>query len=743
MPKKKNMSAVDAVVSSRPLISGNSVVSSDGGEINSKEFFFRSGRQVLCEALLDGVYGIRYRNCTGQIVPDMHLGVPSPSFCVALRRPGAPEISASFGWSYEDSEKLGKCPLPELNGADGDSCVICSVKLTNRKAGLRVTVFTLLDGSDFIERWLEIENTADTPAALTDVRPFCGAVWRHNPYPEASGSAPAFSAAYTHIDEWGKEGDFYSEPLDGPVSVKGENGKSGWGRPAVWLKNRCSGETFVAEYGWSGNWKIDIIPEYGQGLSLSVSIGMLPAADVSRLAGSPEDVTAIYVLGPGEKVVTPAVHMALLRENEDRIVQLIHDHVREMVLPPLPDGVRPVEIEANHRGYLCDHESEEGIKRDMEVAAAYGVEMYVIDAGWYGSGETNRWPDNAGDWTPGVWLKNGLKPLVKYAHEKKMRFGLWCEIEAAGRSSRLAAEHPEWLAGRAIDLSIPEAEAHCLSELLRISDDYRLDMLRIDHNNNIGVSMSRERDGFVENTNWRYYEAFTRMMRKVRKRFPQLELQNCAGGGGRLDFMTMSLFHNTELSDWSRQPRSVRILDGATYALPPEIMLRIFGTESGDMPSDADIDSQLRGALMARPILRGLAPDAGRVAPWLDRRLRHNLDTFRSVIRPVLDGCLVYHHKPLAQRRSIMDGGYGDTVLEYASRDGVRAVIAVFRCAGSDDGARMTVFPKSVGAGHVYTVTWDNSGERVRMSGLDMMRNGIPVSVSGGMSELILLRRED
>ena len=93
MPKKKNMSAVDAVVSSRPLISGNSVVSSDGGEINSKEFFFRSGRQVLCEALLDGVYGIRYRNCTGQIVPDIHLGVPSPSFCVALRRPGAPARS--------------------------------------------------------------------------------------------------------------------------------------------------------------------------------------------------------------------------------------------------------------------------------------------------------------------------------------------------------------------------------------------------------------------------------------------------------------------------------------------------------------------------------------------------------------------------------------------------------------------------------------------------------------------------
>ena len=47
-------------------------------------------------------------------------------------------------------------------------------------------------------------------------------------------------------------------------------------------------------------------------------------------------------------------------------------------------------IEANHRGYLCDRENEADIIRDVSVAAQIGAELYVIDAGWYGS-EPNIW----------------------------------------------------------------------------------------------------------------------------------------------------------------------------------------------------------------------------------------------------------------------------------------------------------------------------------------------------------------
>lgn len=730
MPKKKNTISADAEVYVRPIISGSSVVAPDGGEIRSKEFLYRSGRQILCEALTDGVYGLRYRGSSGQIEPDDHIGPVSPSFLVRSRRAGQPEHDAVSGWTLEGSGRMDKCPLPELCGADPDADTVYSVRLSHKKAGLCVTVYTLLDGSDFIERWLEIENTADTPAALTDVCPYRGRVWEN---PAGRGG---FSAAYTH----GGAGGFYADPASTDVRLELTSG-----RPCVWLENHASGEWFVLEYGWGGGWKIAAETESVSGgrLSLSVSAGMLPAAEAARDENGGSDghgSAALYVLSPGEKVMTPAVHIALLRESEDRIAQICHEHVRTMVMPTLPDGVRAAEIEADHRAYLSRHESEEGIKRDIDAAAACGAEMYVLDAGWSGGGDIGRWHDSVGDWTPGVWLKNGIKPLLRYAHDKKMRFGLWCGIETAGPASRLAAEHPEWLCGRTVDLSVPDAETHCLGELCRIAEEYRPDMLRIAVGDESGLPRSG-RYGFMELSDWRHRQAFCRMMRKVRRRYPDTELQ-AIDDAGRLDYMTLSLFHSAGLSRLSRQPESVDILGGISYMLPPERILSGFGTLAPDIPCDGDIDSQLRCAVMARPALMGTAPSPDRLSPWLDRRIKHSLDLFRSVLRPILDGCLVYHHKPLSARAS----GGDVSVIEYASPDGTRSAAAVFRLCGSaasDGDGIVSVRLKSVSPGHSYSVIWDSAGDRARMSGADIMRWGIPVRAAPGSSEMLILRRED
>lgn len=92
-----------------------------------------------------------------------------------------------------------------------------------------------------------------------------------------------------------------------------------------------------------------------------------------------------------------------------------------------------------------------GSRSDIDVAAAIGAEMYVIDAGWYGN-EPNVWWDNVGDWHAGPWLDNGLEPIVEYAHNLGMKFGLWIEPEAAGANSNLLKEHPDWIMKRFVKL---------------------------------------------------------------------------------------------------------------------------------------------------------------------------------------------------------------------------------------------------------------------------------------------------
>src|SRR5512137_338115 len=157
---------------------------------------------------------------------------------------------------------------------------------------------------------------------------------------------------------------------------------------------------------------------------------------------------ALRVLDRGETVVTPSVHLALFQDNDDAIVQATHDHVRRVVMPKQIPG-RHVEIEANHRGYLCDRENVPDIIKDIDVAAAIGAEMYVIDAGWYGN-EPNQWWNNTGDWFEGKWMAagGGLAAVVDHAHAAGMKFGLWVEVEAAGANSSLRREHPDWLLKR-------------------------------------------------------------------------------------------------------------------------------------------------------------------------------------------------------------------------------------------------------------------------------------------------------
>ena len=730
MAKIKNTKDVDVFTRTLP----------DGGE----EFCYLSGRQLLCESAENGIYGMRWRSGEGQVVPDFHIdpGNLRPSFKIGLMRDKRP-VDASVGWELENSGRLMHMPLEEVRGIDAEKDIIYGVKLLNRDAELRVTVYTLLNGGDFIVRWLEIENVSLETAALTEVYPLSGTVWRQIMREETVEGVP-FEAAYSHEDQWGREGDFRFDRLEKPLAVGSSRGKSGYRRPAVWLHNRCGNETLVVEYAWSGSWQMNITPSYEDNKAVcSIDAGMLPSDELRRIDSSLPENYAIRVLSPGEKAVTPAVHTALLREPFDRIVQLTHEHIRSSVLPKLPSGVRACEIEANHRGYLCDRENDENIRRDIDIAASMGVEMYVFDAGWFGKNERNAWWNNAGDWVPGPWLEKGIKSISKYAHDKRMRFGLWCEIEAAGSASSLKARHPEWIVGRCLDLSIPDCEDHCTSEICRIVDDYKIDMFRIDHNNDIGHSMSRARDGYIENTGWRYYEAFARMMRKVRRRYPALELQNCAGGGGRLDLMTLSLFHNTEFTDWQRRPRTTRIYGGLTMALPPHILLYTFGTEAQDLSTDTDIETQLRAALLGRPILRGIAPTEKQLNSYLKDTIKDKLELYKSFIRPMLENCLMWHHTPF---QPVMQPGKPgeETVFEFASPDGGRGLLAVFENSDVPPEKPTVIRPHFIKTNRSYSVTYESTGDRLRCTGQEIMRDGILCRIESGFgSEFILIRSND
>lgn len=122
--------------------------------------------------------------------------------------------------------------------------------------------------------------------------------------------------------------------------------------------------------------------------------------------------------------------------------------------------------------------TEESVRRQMDLAAAIGSELFIVDACWWAQ---------QGDWEPSRdRFPNGLKPLVEYAHGKGMLFGLYAEIEKANPGSRVAREHPDWVAWHkpyaVLDLTRPEVAAYMEGEICKLVDRVGIDLFRLDFN---------------------------------------------------------------------------------------------------------------------------------------------------------------------------------------------------------------------------------------------------------------------
>ena len=699
-----------------------------------------SGLFVYDEVFLQGRLVSRYWSSTGSIRPDMYYRqskwytdvaglVPCDSFSLALE---GQTLNGDWRW-------LGVSETPDPSGFRGDGRPVrhTEIHLAHERRPVDLKVHTRIDGSPFMIRWLEITNTSEESTAISDVSPWAGLVWMHRYSEHTPPDAPSpFDVAYTHHFRWGQEGDLWWEPVQAGVNVVdgGHSGRSGWGRPAFMLRNRDNGEMLWAELGWSGNWRMEL------GCRLD------PTKDVAMATfylGPDAADQALRVLDPGETVNSPVVHVALFHDDMDTCVQAAHDHVRHVVMPAqFPD--RHQIVEANHRGYICDRETEEGIKAEIDIAKEVGAEIFVVDAGWYGL-EPNIWPRNVGDWYAGAWLPNGLEAVSDYAREQGLRFGLWQEIESIGDQTLLRQDHPDWVLtrdgvqlanGRALDLTKPEVVEWMESEIVRVIRQYDLDLWRLDYNTTIYEGGNRVYQGFVENTLWRHYENFYGILDRVRAQCPDLLYENCAGGGGRLDWEILRRFQITEISDWLRAPRHLKILNGVTHSLPPEVCLLTFGTEQGGHVLDGDVDFQWRVVMMCQPIFRGISPTLAELSPLYRERIAHALDLYKTFIRPLLPNCKVFHHTGMLPLFEVTPW----CVLEYAAPERDRAVIGVFRTGDVGDDT-MVVYPRGLDMGKWYRVTFDNSGDGMEISGRSLTSEGFRVRLDANLtSELVLIR---
>ena len=150
----------------------------------------------------------------------------------------------------------------------------------------------------------------------------------------------------------------------------------------------------------------------------------------------------------------------------------------------------------------------EQVNHAIDTAAEVGAEVFFIDASWYAAPLSDWWK-TVGDWdVDRQRFPEGLKPFRDRTHAAGMLWGLWMDAERIGDNSRVAKEHPDWLAmnydgerkiGGLLDLTNPEAAGWMEQQIIRVIEENQLDFFRLDYNTLQGRGIKAIHDGFIEN----------------------------------------------------------------------------------------------------------------------------------------------------------------------------------------------------------------------------------------------------
>ncbi len=288
------------------------------------------------------------------------------------------------------------------------------------------------------------------------------------------------------------------------------------------------------------------------------------------------------VVMPGADHRAPPACLALSGAGRAGVRQIFHRHILTRIAPP---GVAatPRRVHLNSWeacGFAMD---EARLMALADAGAAIGAERFVVDDGWFAGRRDDA--SALGDWTVAAdRFPHGLGPLIAHVQAQGMDFGLWVEPEMISPDSDLARAHPDWclhLPGSdrptqrrqwVLDLSRAEVAAHIFAVLDRLLTDHDIAYLKWDHNRPLFPRAGRARAQVL---------ALYALLDRLRAAHPQVEIESCASGGGRVDLGILARCSRFWASDNNDAAGRAAILRGWGQFLP----LAITGNHVGASPN--------------------------------------------------------------------------------------------------------------------------------------------------------------
>lgn len=332
--------------------------------------------------------------------------------------------------------------------------------------------------------------------------------------------------------------------------------------------NEFAGDAYGFAFVYSGNHKFEVEKDpYAQ----------------TRIVVGINDYNFSWMLNAQESFQTPEVLMVYSDQGLNKMSQAFHSIIHDRIMrSKYKDQVRPIVVN-NWEATYFDFD-EDKLKSIVDKAKELGIEMFVLDDGWFG----HRDDDNSslGDWQ--VFEKkfpHGLDHFANYVHQQGLKFGLWFEPEMISIDSNLYQKHPDYLMhvpGRTpsparnqylLDLGRAEVRNNIFDQMKAILDSGKIDYIKWDMNRHLSdiyqADLPVDRQGEVYH---RYVLGLYDLLEKIVDRYPDLLIEGCSGGGGRFD--AGMAYYNPQIwaSDDSDAIDRLSIQYGTSLVYPQSMM---------------------------------------------------------------------------------------------------------------------------------------------------------------------------
>lgn len=479
------------------------------------------------------------------------------------------------------------------------------------------------------------------------------------------------------------------------------------------------GEVYFGALAFSGNWKIVIEKDKFNMVKISAGVN---------------DFDFAWNLKPGDCFRSPKYIVGYVNKGFGAASRNLHNYQRNYVLPE-DNRHKLRKVLYNSWDATWFDVNEEQQSKLAEMAAKLGVELFVVDDGWFGA--RNSGNAGLGDWFVNVdKFPNGLDGLISKVNGLGMDFGLWIEPEMVNPDSDLYRAHPDWVYHFAtrerteirnqlvLNLARADVKQYLYDCIDRLLTTHPIKFMKWDFNRNFSEPGYPSAPPEEQREVWvRHALGVYELVEKLKLKHPNVIFQSCSGGGGRVDMGILQYFDQVWTSDNTDAFDRLRIQEGFSYAYCAKIMEAWVSDEvnwvnNRKLPLSYRFHSAMMGNLgIGANLLHWDEAESEEAKKWIQ---------LYKEIRPIVQ------HGNQYRLRSVRESHLSSVMYVNSSQD--EAVVFAFLHSNHFDNELPLIRLQGLDEMTLYQV----EGMEQARSGMALMKQGIKVELKGDFQSTII-----